>query len=164
MVEAIRQGDIPGVQLRCRRALPVSVELAWSWITEADRLRRWIAPEARVELLPEGSLRVESLAEEGAALREEATTLEISRPQRWVLAFQRQEAGWQVATRLTIELRPDPEGCELSILQEGFEHLPLSECLTIWEAYRRRWRAALELLAKALSQGPSPDDSAPGGS
>ena len=143
MVEAIREGDIPGVQLRCRRSLPVSVEQAWSWITEADRLPRWIAPEARVEQMAEGLLHIESLSEEGTVQREEATTLEISRPQRWVLAFRRLEAGWEVATRLTLELSPTPEGCVLSVFQEGFEHLPLSECLTIWEAYRRRWRALL---------------------
>jgi hypothetical protein len=53
-----------------------------------------------------------------------------------------------VATRLTFELTPHGEGCELSVLQEGFEHLPLSDGLTIWEAYRRRWREALTRLAE----------------
>lgn len=154
MVEDIRQGDIPGVQLRCRRTLPVSVEVAWFWLTKADRLRCWIGEEARVELRSDGVLGVESLGEDGAVLREEARSIEVSRPQRWVLALKRQDAGWPVATHLTMELRSDPAGCELSVLQQGFEHLPLSECLTIWEAYRRRWRAALARLELVLSLGP----------
>ena len=40
-----------------------------------------------------------------------------------------------------------PTGCELDILQEGFEHLSLSTCLTVWEEYRRRWREAAARLA-----------------
>ena len=39
------------------------------------------------------------------------------------------------------------DGTEISVLQKGFAHLPLSDCLTIWETYRRRWRAALTTLA-----------------
>ena len=58
------------------------------------------------------------------------------------MAFERLDDGWQTATRLTFELTPRQGGCELSVLQQGFEHLPLSRCLTIWEAYRRRWRRA----------------------
>ena len=39
------------------------------------------------------------------------------------------------------------------MLQQGFEHLPLSRCLTIWEAYRRRWREALARLAERAESG-----------
>lgn len=151
MVEAIRQGDIPGVQLRCRQRLPLGVEAAWSWLTDSDRLSRWLADDARVDLRPDGLLLLERVAEEGALLREEGRSLEIAPPQRWVLAFQRLDAGWEVATRLTLDLTAKPDGCELSVFHEGFEHLPLSDCLTIWEAYRRRWRAALDRLGQAVS-------------
>jgi hypothetical protein len=47
------------------------------------------------------------------------------------------------------------------VLQEGFEHLPLSECLTIWEAYRRRWRKALACLAEETLP-PAPADTVAG--
>jgi Activator of Hsp90 ATPase homolog 1-like protein len=98
-----------------------------------------------------GGLTVACADEEGQALAERGRTLELSPPERWVLAFQREGAGWTAATRLTLEVLPTPGGCELSILQHGFQHLQLSECMTIWEFYRRRWRRAIERLARACS-------------
>ncbi len=151
MVEAIRQGDVPGVQLRCRQALPISTESAWSWLTEPRRLSCWLADDARVDLRIDGLLLLKSADDKGAVWREEGRSLEIAPPGRWVLAFRRVDSDWGVATRLTLELPSRVHGCELSVFQEGFEHLPLSECLTIWEAYRRRWRAALDRLAQSVS-------------
>lgn len=153
MVEAIRQGDIPGVQLRRRQELGMSVEAAWGWLTEPGKLRRWLAEEVEVEPGPRGHLLLRGTDETGAPLQEEGRTLEFAPPRRWVLAFERSAAGWPVATRLTLELTGQPGGCEFSVLQEGFQHLPLSTCLTIWEAYRRRWRTAVEKLAEVSSAG-----------
>ncbi len=159
-MEAIRQGDIPGVQLRRRQALPVAVEEAWGWLVEPLRLVRWLAATARVEgegretvLLLEGTAEG---AEESAAsppFRERGRTLEIDPPHRWVLAWERLDAGWPVTTRVVLHLHPTADGCELDVLHQGFERLPLSTCLTVWEAYRRRWRAALDCLAVAASAG-----------
>ena len=148
MVEAIRQGDIPGVQLRCRQVLSVPAETAWRWLTEPALLARW-AGRARFEGGPEGALELE-LEAAGEAVRERGRTLELAVAERWALAFERLDDGWETATRLVFELTPGDGGCELSVLQQGFEHLPLSRCLTIWEAYRRRWRRALERLAAAI--------------
>ena len=67
------------------------------------------------------------------------------------MTFQRLEAQWPTPTRLIFELTPNTNGTELSVLQTGFAHLPLSDCLTIWETYRRRWRTALARLAAALA-------------
>jgi uncharacterized protein YndB with AHSA1/START domain len=148
MPEPIRQGDIPGVQLRRRQLLPVDIDTAWSWLTEPDRLGRWLAVETWIDQGPPIVLHLETVDEDGAQLHELGTTLDRDRPRLWSLAFQQRDAGWPVATRLTFELVPHGDGCELSVLQEGFEHLPLSDCLTIWEAYRRRWREALTRLAE----------------
>ena len=151
MVEAIRQGDIPGVQLRCRRPLPIPPQEAWSWLTETRLLERWLAIRVEVEPGPRGSLRLEDV-EAGEPVEETADTLDIQPTERWVLAFRRASDGWPEATLLTLELAPLDEGCELSVLHEGFEHLPLSDCLTIWESYRKRWRGALERLAEAVGR------------
>jgi uncharacterized protein YndB with AHSA1/START domain len=148
MVEAIRQGDIPGVQLRCRQQLAASPATAWSWLTEPSRLAQW-AGRARLEGGPEGGLELETDGGEGP-VRERGRTLEIVTGQRWVLAFERLGDGWESPTRLTLELTASGDGCELSVLQKGFEHLPLSRCLTIWESYRRRWREALAVLAAVV--------------
>ncbi len=152
MVEAIRQGDIPGVQLRCRQQLPAPAATAWRWLTEPTLLAAW-AGRARLEGGLEGVLALER-QEGGAAVRERGRTVEVIPGERWILAFERLDDGWESATRLTFELTATAAGCELSVLQQGFEHLPLSRCLTIWEAYRRRWREALERLAAAVAAAP----------
>lgn len=147
MVEAIRQGDIPGVQLRCRQRLSLSVEEAWRWLTSAELLERWAADRAEVRADAEISLVLERAREEAAPLREEGETLELAPPRLWSLAFRQLGSDWKAATRLTFELHETADGCELDILHEGFEHLSLSTCLTIWEEYRRRWREATARLA-----------------
>lgn len=150
MVEAIRQGDIPGVQLRYRQPLPLGPEDAWEWLTTPALLERWLCSRAGVDLGAAGSLLLESPREEAAPLLERGETLELESPHRWSLAFRQLDQGWQAVTRLTLELHPDPGGCELDVFHEGFEHLSLSTCLTVWEEYRRRWRAACARLARAI--------------
>ncbi len=150
MVEAIRQGDIPGVQLRCRQRLPVPAAAAWRWLTEPALLASW-AGRARLDGGLDGALELESEDRDGP-VRELGRTVELTAGRRWVLAFERLDDGWETATRLAFELTDLEEGSELSVLQQGFEHLPLSRCLTIWETYRRRWRKALALLAAAVGE------------
>ena len=140
MPEAIRQGDIPGVQLRRRQALPVSPEEAWRWLVEPDRLALWLADEAEVD---ENELRLT-----GEGWGERGRILDIVPPKLWVLAFERLGAGWTSATRLTFRIHKAGAGCEIDVLQDGFQRLPLSTCLTVWETYRHRWRDALAKLAE----------------
>lgn len=142
MPEAIRQGDIPGVQLRRRQALAVSPEEAWPWLVEPDRLALWLADEAEME--EEGVLRLT-----GEGWGERGRTLEIVPPKLWILSFERLGAGWTSATRLTFRIHATGGGsCEVDVLQDGFQRLPLSTCLTFWETYRHRWRDALSRLAQ----------------
>ena len=140
MTEAIRQGDIPGVQLRRRQALSISPEEAWRWLSEPDRLSAWIARSAEVG---EGEL---NLTSDG--FRERGRTIELVPPKLWILAFERLDSGWTSATRLTLRVHAVPSGSEVDVLQDGFQRLPLSSCLTIWETYRHRWRDALSKLAE----------------
>ena len=140
MAEAIRQGDIPGVQLRRRQALAVSPEEGWRWLTEPDRLALWLAE--RVE--SDG----EAIRLSGPAGDERGRILESAPPRLRILAFEKLGEGWPAATRLTLQVHPMGSGCEVDVLQDGFQRLPLSICLTIWEAYRRRWRDALVRLAE----------------
>lgn len=147
MTEAIRQGDIPGVQLRHRQALSISVDEAWEWLTRPEKLERWAADGVSLAG-PEGAdVRLES-----PDVTEEGETLERSAPRVWVLAFRRLDGDWRAATRLTFELHPTAEGCELDVFHEGFEHLSLSSCLTVWESYRKRWREAAARLGDLTAQ------------
>ena len=149
MVEAIRQGDIPGVQLRRRQALPLPPEAAWTWLVEPAKLALWLADEAEVQPGPRGSLALRGVGEGGEPCSERGRTLELVPPRHWLLAFERMDARWGVTTRLALDIHPAPAGCEIDILQIGFQRLPLSICLTAWETYRRRSRTALERLAAA---------------
>ncbi len=52
MALPIREGDIPGIQLRARRRLAVDCAEAWRWLTERDRLERWLADRVEVDARP----------------------------------------------------------------------------------------------------------------
>lgn len=145
--EAIRQGDIPGVQLRRRQELALTPGDAWPWLVEPERLCLWLAEEVRVD---KGEVHFHGTGTRGEQRRERGKTLEIVPATVWVLAFERLGAGWTAPTRLTLRLHPTPAGCELDVLQQEFQRLPLSLCLTAWESYRARWRAALARLAAAV--------------
>jgi uncharacterized protein YndB with AHSA1/START domain len=152
--EAIREGDIPGVQLRRRQRLPVAREEAWKWLVEPQKLARWLAGEAEVEPGPAGSLLLRGTSTRvdppPAPWRERGRTVEIVPPELWGLSFERLDAGWTAATRLILRLQVVPGGSELDVLQHGFQRLPLSIGLTVWESYRLRWRTALARLAAAV--------------
>jgi len=151
MVEAIRQGDIPGVQLRRRQAFTLPPEELWRWLVEPEKLTLWLAEEAEVEPGPEGSLTLSGTTPRvdppAGPWRERGRTLDFAPPNLWVLAFERLDAGWTFTTRLTLRLNRTPGGAEIDVLQQGFQRLPLSVGLTIWESYRARWRSTLAKLA-----------------
>jgi uncharacterized protein YndB with AHSA1/START domain len=152
MTEAIRQGDIPGVQIRRRRRLPASSrDEVWRWLTDASRLRQWLSPAVALSGSPPA--RLEIGIDEAT---EVARTVSAEPPARWVLDFERVGAGWGRATRVTFEVTGDVGDSELSILHEGFQHLPLSLCLPVWETYRERWADALERLEKAIADSDAP--------
>jgi hypothetical protein len=150
-MEAIREGDIPGVQLRRRQMLSLPPEDAWRWLVDPEKLVLWLADEAEMEPDPKGSLLLSGSSPRvdppPGPWRERGRTIEQVPPTVWVLAFERLDAGWPAATRLTLCLHPAPGGCEVDVLQEGFQRLPLSWGLTAWESYRARWRTALARLA-----------------
>lgn len=148
-MEAIRQGDIPGVQLRRRQDLALPPAEAWRWLVEPEKLVLWLAREAEVDPGPGGEIRL--LVEEEPAWRERGRTVELAPPGLWVLSYERLDCGWPAATRLTLRLHAAPAGSQIDVLQDGFQRLPLSTCLTVWETYRLRWKEALTRLAAAMN-------------
>lgn len=147
----LRQGDIPGVQLRRRIVLPLAPQEAWIWLVSADRLERWLATRAEVGLRPGAIWELEATTSDGTALCERLELLDLDEPTRLRTTLERREAGWGAATLLELRLFTSAQGCELSVVQSRFERLPLSIGLTAWELYRRRWRDALERLETAAA-------------
>jgi uncharacterized protein YndB with AHSA1/START domain len=147
MALPIREGDIPGIQLRARRRLAIDRAESWRWLTERDRLERWLADRVEVDTGPRGGLRLERDSASGPLI-ETARSERFDPTRAWVLSFRRDDPRWQAATRLEITLLDADRGCDLDVLQSGFHLLAMSSSLTIWEEYRRRWRDALERLAE----------------
>ena len=154
MVLPIREGDIPGIQLRVRRSLPIDRSEAWRWLVEPSRVESWLADRAEIDPGPRGGLRLERLGSPGEARPASPGVVETGRTERydagrsWVLAFRKEDPHWEASTRLELTLIEADGGCELDVFQTGFQHLALSACLTIWEEYRRRWRDALARLGE----------------
>lgn len=145
MSEAIREGDIPGVQLRYRKRLPASAGSVWEWLTRSERQAEWLS--AVVELDGDAIL----LSGGGAGAGERLVSRERVEGRRWLLSLERLGAGWKVATPLELVVSEQGEGAELMAFQSGFQHLALSIGLTEWERYRRRWREAFDRLEQALA-------------
>jgi uncharacterized protein YndB with AHSA1/START domain len=150
MALPIREGDIPGIQLRVQRRLAVDRVEAWRWLTERERLERWLADRVEVDPGESGGLRLERDSPAGPVI-ETATTERIDRERQWILAFRQQDRRWETTTRLELTLHGADGACELDVLQSGFHLLAMSWSLTIWEEYRHRWRDALERLAREVA-------------
>jgi uncharacterized protein YndB with AHSA1/START domain len=150
MAEEIRQGDIPGVQLRYRHHLTTTPEIAWSWLTRLEKQSLWLADRATPDPSTTSTVLLESVDSSGRSTKEKLVPVRAVAPHRWIVDLQDLDGTWPVPTRVEFELTPSSEGTEISVLQKGFAHLPLSDCLTIWESYRRRWRHALASLSHLI--------------
>lgn len=151
MALPIREGDIPGIQLRVRRRLTVDRAEAWRWLTESGLAERWLADRAAIDPGPRGGWKLEHSVD-GRAVVETAKTDRLDPARSWVLQFRQEDKRWEASTRLEIALLDAGDnGCEVDVLQVGFHQLAMSSSLTIWEEYRRRWREALERLARATA-------------
>lgn len=154
MIEQIRQGDIPGVQLRFRQLIAAPPADVWPWLTEAARQIHWLAERCELEPGTRDVVRLHYTDADGFPQSERLATVAADPHRQWILDLQNLDGTWPVPTRVVFDLTAMPDGTEISILQTGFAHLPLSTCLTIWETYRHRWRTALSTLATQIATTP----------
>ena len=148
MAVPIREGDIPGIQLRTLQRLPIRRAEGWRWLTDPRRLERWLADRAEVEPGARGGFRLErdlpSPTPAPSSAPKSSTVVETGRTERfdperaWVLAFRKEDRQWEATTRLELSLLDADDGCDLDVLQAGFHLQSMSACMTIWEEYRRR--------------------------
>ena len=150
-MESIRQGDIPGVQLRRRLEIRGRTpEELWPYLVDPQRMAGWIAERVTVESGPPMVFHLERTSR-GAPVREQAEVLTIEEPARLVVGLRLLDGAGNPATMVTFELARSDDGSEAGVFQEGFQALPLSSCLTAWEHSRTRWTEALERLADAAT-------------
>ncbi len=150
MQPPIRQGDIPGIQLRHETRLELAPDELWRWISEPELMARWLADSVEAHVDGEPGWLLRGPDGDGGELVEDLRGLVMDGDRLWVARLERLSDNWESATRLTLRVQGTGPS-DLSVLQQGFERLNLSRCLTIWELYRRRWRAAFERLTVAAS-------------
>jgi uncharacterized protein YndB with AHSA1/START domain len=108
-------------EIRIRRTLPASPERVWRALTEPTALCAWFWPEssfgttATVDLREGGSYRIDAVT---AGISAAGRYVSVEPPKRLVMTWQWAGEGEQ--TLITIELLPDGDGTELSLVHERF--------------------------------------------
>lgn len=154
-MEAIRQGDIPGVQLRRRGVVPGSSrDVVWPFLVDADKLSLWLCGRAQVGEGAGAVFRLETDLDDGGLRSEFLEVVERLEGEQLVLGFRQLDVGWTAATKVTLALSEREEGCGVMVFQEGFQQLPLSAGLTAWEHSRARWSRALDRLSRVAGREP----------
>jgi uncharacterized protein YndB with AHSA1/START domain len=107
--------------IRIRRTLPAAPERVWRALTEPAALCSWFWPAstfgttAQVDLCEGGGYRIDGPQ---AGLSVSGRYITVEPPKRLVMTWQ--WAGEDDGTLVTIELAPDGDGTELTLVHEGF--------------------------------------------
>jgi uncharacterized protein (TIGR03086 family) len=127
--------------------LPVSAEEAFALITEPDRLRRWLAVSARVDLRAGGEFRwtltpVAVLA---------GTVIEVEPGRRVVFGFQAESSAEPRTDTVTITIEPVDGGTLVRLVHEGLPEVH-------GEAVTEGWTHFFERLERAAVTGDAGPD------
>jgi uncharacterized protein (TIGR03086 family) len=133
--------------------LPVSADEAFALITEPDRLRRWLAVSARVDLRAGGEFRWTLTPTAVAA----GTVTEVDPGRRIVLGF-----GWEASAEprtdtVTITIEPAEGGTLVRLVHEGLPEDHVKDHLEGWTHFFER----LERAAVTGDAGPDEWAAAP---
>ncbi len=127
--------------------LPVSAEEAFALITEPDRLRRWLAVSARVDLRAGGEFRWTLTPMAVAA----GTVIEVDPGRRIVLGFGWEHAAESRADTVTITIEPAEGGTLVRLVHDG---LPEDQ----GAGHLEGWTHFLERLERAAVTGDAGPD------
>lgn len=116
--------------------LPVSPDEAFALVTEPERIRRWLAVSAYIDLRAGGDFRWTIATGSHAA----GTVREVEPGRRLVLAF-----GWDEdedlppgASTVTIVIEPAPDGSQVTLTHEGLNDEQAKQHAEGWEHYLER--------------------------
>lgn len=127
--------------------LPVSADEAFALVTEPDRLRRWLAVSARVDLRAGGEFRWTLTPMAVAA----GTVLEVDPGRRIVLGFGWEHASEPGGSTVTITIEPAPGGTLVRLVHDG---LPADQD----GGHLEGWTHFLERLERAAVTGDAGPD------
>jgi len=128
--------------------LPVSPDEAFALVTEPERIRRWLAVSAYIDLRAGGDFRWTVATGNHAA----GTVREVEPGRRLVLAF-----GWDEdealppgSSTVTIVIEPAPDGSQVTLTHKGLNEEQTKQHTEGWEHYLER----LQKVATAGEAGP----------
>jgi uncharacterized protein (TIGR03086 family) len=133
--------------------LPVSADEAFALITEPDRLRRWLAVSARIDLRAGGEFRWTLTPMAVAA----GTVLEVDPGRRLVLGFAFEASDEPRTDTLTITIEPTEGGTIVRLVHEGLPEDHADGVLEGWTHFFER----LERAAVTGDAGPDEWAAAP---
>ena len=133
--------------------LPVSADEAFALVTQPDRLRRWLAVSARVDLRAGGEFRWTLTPMAVAA----GTVLEVDPGRRVVLGFAFEAPAEARTDTLTITIEPAPGGTLVRLVHEGLPEDQTGDVLEGWTHFFER----LERAAVTGDAGPDEWAAAP---
>jgi uncharacterized protein (TIGR03086 family) len=133
--------------------LPVSADEAFALITEPDRLRRWLAVSARVDLRAGGEFRWTLTPMAVAA----GTVIEVDPGRRIVLGFAFEASAEQRTDTLTLTIEPAEGGTLVRLVHEGLPEDSADGVLEGWSHFFER----LERAAVTGDAGPDEWAAAP---
>lgn len=133
--------------------LPVSAEEAFALITQPDRLRRWLAVSARVDLRAGGEFRWTLTPTSVAA----GTVIEVDPGRRIVLGFDWEHAAEPRMDTVTITIEPAEGGTLVRLVHEGLPADQVADHLEGWTHFFDR----LERAAVTGDAGPDEWAAAP---
>jgi uncharacterized protein (TIGR03086 family) len=133
--------------------LPVSAEEAFALITQPDRLRRWLAVSARVDLRAGGEFRWTLTPMAVAA----GTVIEVDPGRRIVLGFAIEQSAEPRTDTVTITVEPAEGGTLVRLVHEGLPEDHVKDVLEGWTHFFER----LERAAVTGDAGPDEWAAAP---
>ncbi len=140
----------PSGTIQITRRFEVSMERVFDAWIDPDKARRWLFATPTGEMVRVdidarvgGSFTITD-RRDGEDVEHVGEYLEVDRPRRLVFTFAVPKYS-KVFTRVTIDLKPLPSGCELTLTHEGV----LPEWL---EPSRQGWGMLLESLAGMLQE------------
>jgi uncharacterized protein YndB with AHSA1/START domain len=115
---------------------------AWRAVTDAEQLEHWLADEVEIDLVEGGDLRVRY--DDGR--ERHGTVEEVTEPERVVFRWH-PVPDVDLETVVTIELEAAEDGTRVTVVETGFDLLPVASAQACAAVSAWAWEARLQAAA-----------------